>query len=165
MPKNDDYAMSRADADDLMGATLLPDEIRVLTLKKYLETHSTDDLVHLFSNFIGMANSVVANTREFIELFLQVECKMSDREAEKINLPTIFGAFNGAKLALPPSKGMCHGCAFRLGSAANQSPITTFDAADCRDDHAGFMCHETLDDAGEPTQKCVGYIRAVGSAK
>lgn len=61
---------------------------------------------------------------------------------------------------------LCGGCAFRLGTAANQSPITTIDADDCA--HPGeqpFMCHETLDDNGNPQEACGGFAKARAKRK
>ena len=69
---------------------------------------------------------------------------MHPQLAEKINLPTLFGALHGVVLAAGvKSDKTCGGCAFRLGTPANQSPITTGDAdwyfhpgeGDC-------LCHE-----------------------
>lgn len=161
--KADDYKISSDDACDLYGAALVPTEFRRMILAKYAAEHGNDALLNLFSEFMGLANSLVTNTREFIELFLIIECKMSDRMAEKINLPTISGALNGAKFAIEPVKGMCEGCAFRSGTPANQSPITSYDANDCADDGTRFLCHETLPpytETEDGKRTCAGYIAA-----
>ena len=119
--------------------------------------------MELFSQFIGMANSVIENNREMLELFLITECHVHPYTAEKINLPTLFGALNGIEIAerVEESK-TCTGCAFRRGTCANQSPITTIDAKDAVEGDIGqFMCHTDLDDNMEPTHKCIGYAQLV----
>lgn len=153
------YSISPGAAEVLMGANGLPPDLRREALGKLLGDREA--VLDLFSEFMGLANSVVENNREMIEIILICEGGMSDREAEKANLPTIFGALNGIQLAegVDTSRA-CHGCAFRLGSCANQSPVTTTDA-----DHAGnpgefnFMCHEDLDERGEPTKGCAGFAQ------
>jgi hypothetical protein len=160
-PKAIDYAMSDAQADALKGATLLPFDIRQRALQAYLAEHGPTALIDLFAQFIGLANSVVASNREMIEIILVVEGGEHPYSAEKANLPTIFGALCGVALANSVNqKKLCHGCAFRLGTAANQSPVTTCDA-DYAQSEIGldFMCHEKLDDAGNPKAICAGYAQ------
>lgn len=155
-----DYDISSKDASELLGACLLPHEFRMMLMEKYLKERGSKALANLFSQFIGMANSVVENNRESLELFLICEKGWMPYEAEKMNLPTIFGALNGIKLAqgIDQSK-TCHGCACRIGSLANQSPSTTCDVDYCLQDGDKFMCHENLDDKGNPTRKCVGFTQ------
>lgn len=155
-----DYTMSKSDANELLGAVLLPNEIRALVLTKYLEKNGAKSLVNLFSQFIGMANSVIQNNRESLELFMIVDRDYHPYQAEKINLPTLFGALNGVKLADGVDQNKtCHGCACRLGSLANQSPSTTTDVDWCMGNDDIFMCHEDMDESGRPTRRCVGFAR------
>lgn len=155
------YALSLADASELAGLVLVDHDIRIQLLERYLNLHSVLELMNLFSQFVGMANSVVENGREMTEIILITEGGMWPNQAEKANLPTMFGACNGVKLAaeIDPAK-TCPGCAFRLGTPANQSPCTTDDADWCGNPGASaFMCHEDLDDKGEPTKGCAGFAQ------
>lgn len=160
--KSSDYALTKEQVNELKGMTCLPHEFRVMLLKKFLEKHKPEDLVELFSQFIGMANSVEENTREFIELYLVTECNHTDKIAAMINLPTVFGALFGAEVAIKPTKGMCGTCAFRLGTFANQSPVTSHDAKWSSETDCKFMCHEDLDEHNEPTKPCAGYAKVHG---
>lgn len=160
-PINQDYEFSKTDVSALAGATLLPDEFRREILRRYVAIHGIEELIRLFSNFIGMANSVVASNREMIELEGIVQGLVHPDRAGQLNLPTIFGAFNGISIAQKPTKAMCHGCAFRKGTPANQSPCTTIDAKDSLDGEVGeFMCHVKLDAKGKPKHKCTGAALA-----
>lgn len=153
-----DYSISVADSKELLGVVLLPHDIRAKVLDKYRKEHGAEALVNLFSQFIGLANSVVANSHDAIELFLIVEADFHPYQAEKINWPTLFGALNGVKLAEGVNQEKtCHGCACRLGSLANQSPSTTCDVDWCLADLDKFWCHEDLDEDGKPTKKCIGF--------
>jgi len=89
MSEQCDYELSTADANLLMGITLVPDELRQKLLEQLMSTHGRYGLIRLFYAFIGMANSVVANTRTFIEDYLVIECGHYQQTAEKINLMTI----------------------------------------------------------------------------
>lgn len=154
-----DYAMTNAQADALKGVALLPADIRKLALDRYIADHGADALAELFAQFIGLANSVVANNRECIELFAIVEGGEHPYTAEKYNLPTIFGALCGVSLANSLTEGEpCVGCAYRLGTPANQSPSTTLDAEWCENEgEPRFHCHEDLNELGEPSRLCVGH--------
>jgi hypothetical protein len=155
------YTLTREEAEMLAGAHLLPDPFRSELLARYLKEHGPERLLVLFANFLGLANSVVANTREFVELYLVTECNHHPHTAEQINLPTIHGALQGVRAAIKPVRGMCKGCAYRLGTAANQSPITAFDAEHTSQSSGDpFHCHEGLDERGEPTRLCAGYAAA-----
>lgn len=156
-----DYSIDEADTRELLGIVSLPADYRGMLLTKYVAEHGTAALAELFAQFIGLANSVVANNREMAELLLITEGGMTPNAAEQANLPTIFGALNGILLAEGVDQAKtCGGCAFRLGSCANQSPVTTCDADWCSDGEDQFMCHEDLDDVGKPTRKCTGFTQA-----
>lgn len=154
-----DYSMTVADAEELMGVSVLPDEFRRKILLNYVWTHGMHELVRLFSAFVGMANSVADNTREQFELYLITECHHHPHLAEKINLPTIQGALEGVTLAQSGNKGMCATCAFRLGTPANQCHTTTLDAKWTSETDEKFMCHEALDPDNEPTKPCAGWAK------
>lgn len=156
--KATDYTMSIQDAYELKGVTLLPHEFRKQLLRKYAKDHGRDALADLFSQFIGLANSVVANSHEALEMVAITEFGAEPRVAEQINFPSIFGALCGVSLAAGVNQEKtCHGCAFRIGSCANQSQITTCDADWCLDGDDRFMCHENLDVDEQPTKPCIGY--------
>lgn len=161
------YSLTHDDAAWLAGACGLPADIRSEAFTSYAALHGIGALANLFAQFIGMANSVVANNREAIELFGIIEGGMSPQQAEKLNLPTIFGACNGAMIAAGiEQKPLCHGCAFRVGALANQSPATTCDADWCS--HPGeepFYCHEDMDEKGDPTKACAGFAQLRAARK
>ncbi|WP_431490949.1 hypothetical protein [Paraburkholderia fungorum] len=156
-----DYTMTQEQARALLGTTSLPHDLRVMVLQNFVGEHGVGALADLFAQFIGLANSVVENNREMAELLLITEGGMHPGTAEKINLPTIFGALQGVKLAAGVNtSSVCHGCAFRLGSAANQSPVTSIDADDCAEPGGdNFMCHEDLDEQGQPVKGCAGFAQ------
>jgi hypothetical protein len=156
-----DYTLSAHDARELKGMVLLPCEFRIELLKRYASSHGQDALINLFAQFIGMANSVVDNARESAEMVL-ILGGMNPYEAEKLNTPSLFGAIQGVELASTvDQRKTCVGCAFRLGSMANQSPITTTDADDCVKGNDRFMCHEDLDCDGAPTRACAGHSQLI----
>lgn len=159
--KATDYAISPDDARELMGVVTLPHEYRSMVLTNYAAEHGIIALAELFAQFIGLANSVVANNREMLELHLICAHGEYPESAAKLNLPTLFGALNGVALAASVDQTKtCGGCAFRLGTPANQSPVTTCDAGWCSDGEVEFWCHEDLDAKGKPRRKCVGFTQA-----
>lgn len=162
-----DYAISAEDAGELLGAVLLPADIRREVLRRYCRARGRAALTNLFAEFIGLANSVIANNREMVETVLTTEADWHPHTSEKVNLPTLFGALQGICLATSVDPAdLCGGCAFRLGTPANQSPSTTSDADWCS--HPGetnFMCHEDLDDRGEPTRGCRGFAQTRAARK
>lgn len=152
------YHLSIDQADTLKGVVLVDEDLRHLILERYVRERGQPALVRLFSQFIGLANSVVANNREMIEMFAITECGLYPHDARKVNLPTLFGALLGVDLATGVNqRKACGGCAYRIGTPANQSPITTCDAEYCADEGTQFMCHEHMDPNGEPTRRCVGH--------
>lgn len=156
-----EYSMSRSDATDLAGIAQLDLAMRREALSSYLQKNGSQRLVELMAQFIGMANSVAENCAEMSDQVLIEECGVHPDKFTSVNLPTIIGACQGVLIASKcDSKGACHGCAYRLGSIANQSPITTCDAEFMAHDRKGFMCHAHLDEQGEPTKVCVGHAKA-----
>jgi hypothetical protein len=160
-PRACDYEIAVSEADMLKGAVDLPAEFRTMILAQYLQQTSPEALVTLFAQFMGLANAVITNNRTVIEEALVVKMGMEAYRAEQVNLPTLFGALNGIALAAKvQQKTLCRGCAFRHGTPANQSPVTTCDAESMfAEDDALFMCHEAFDAQGEPTRKCRGFTQ------
>lgn len=153
-----DYAIDPEVAKDLMGVVQFSHDIRLEVLRSMQERFGQDAMLALFSQFIGMANSVLLNCRDSLEIFGIVHAGFGPYEAEKINFPTLFGALNGIKLAVGVNQAKtCHGCACRIGTLANQSPATTCDVDYCLEGDDKFWCHEELDDKGMPTKRCIGF--------
>lgn len=155
------YDLTDDQADLLAGACVLPPDQREELLRQHLEEQGADALLHLLVQSIGAANSVIANCREAVEIHL-MSAGLSETRAGQINMPTLLGAMRGVKLANSVStKGLCGGCAYRLGAVANQCHPTTIDASDCAGDNEAFLCHEKLDEHGRPEDLCAGHAQAV----
>ena len=161
MPANSEYSMTHSDAMDLAGIAQFDLVMRREALTSYLQRNGSQRLVELTAQLIGMANSVVENCAEMSDQVLIEECGVHPDKFTSVNLPTIIGACQGVIIASKcDPAGACYGCAYRLGSIANQSPITTSDAEFMAHDQKGFMCHAHLDEQGEPTKVCVGHAKA-----
>jgi len=161
MPANTEYSMSWNDASNLAGIAQLDLVMRREALTCYLQRNGSQRLVEFMAQLIGMANSVAANCAEMSDQVLITECGVHPDKFTSVNLPTIIGACQGVMIASKcDPAGACHGCAYRLGSIANQSPITTCDAEFMAHDQKGFMCHAHLDAEGEPAKVCVGHAKA-----
>ena len=161
MPANSEYSMTHSDAMDLAGFAQFDLVMRREALTSYLQRNGSQRLVELTAQLIGMANSVVENCAEMSDQVLIEECGVHPDKFTSVNLPTIIGACQGVMIASKcDPAGACYGCAYRLGSIANQSPITTSDAEFMAHDQKGFMCHAHLDEQGEPTKVCVGHAKA-----
>ncbi len=156
------YRLTAKTADLMASLTVLPLSARQDVLRRYAEDHGPAALADLCAQAIGMANSVNKNCRDFLEVIGVVHAGMHPYSAEKLNAPTMLGAAMGAKLAqgIDPAK-TCAGCAFRCGTAANQSPSTVADATDCTDTRAGdaFMCHAHRDALDNPVRACAGWAQ------
>ncbi len=161
------YSLTPEDADILLVLVSASREGRRLVMEHFLGSRTPEAVADLFSEFIGLAKSTVENCREMAELLLITEGDVQPTQAEKINMPTLAGALNGVRLADGISEeGLCAGCAFRLGTVANQSPVTTIDAADCSEiGGQTFLCHEDLDDRGQPFKGCRGFAQARANEK
>lgn len=156
-----DYAIAAADAEDLLGVVLAPADIRRQALEKMAAQRSPAAMLDLFAQVLGMANAVAENCRTMAELIL-IEEGMHPHTAEKANLPTMFGALQGVLLAAKvDQRGTCAGCAYRLGTPANTSPITTTEARYCQSELIQFNCHLRLDKEGAPTKPCTGHRKAL----
>lgn len=158
---NDQYDFDLNDLNLLKALVILPVEERArLLTERYSGTAPAPAwVIDLLANFIGMANSIIQNSHEMLKLSGIVDGQMHPNEADRINFPSLMGALDGVELAHGvPCDRLCNGCAFRKGTPANQSPVTTDDAAYCLDDsEPDFMCHMHMMN-GEPTRKCMGYI-------
>lgn len=157
-----DYSMLRRDALWLSGTVMLPIDIRRLSLERYVETHGHDAMLEAFAQFMGLASSVAANAAAMCSMQRILDgTEYPDQPESRVNLPTPFGALQGVLLAGEVDSSLtCETCAFRLGSVANQSPITTADADYCS--HPGetpFMCHEGVDEREDPTKACAGFAQ------
>ncbi|WP_162235686.1 hypothetical protein [Pseudomonas congelans] len=161
MAANIEYNMTRSDASDLAGIAQLDLAMRREALTRYLRLNGSQRLVEFTAQLIGLANSVAENCAEMSDQVLIEECGVHPDKFTGVNLPTIIGACQGVLIASKcDPAGACHGCAYRLGSIANQSPITTCDAEFMAHDQKGFMCHAHFDEQGEPTKVCVGHAKA-----
>jgi hypothetical protein len=152
-----DYSFRDSDTWLIGGLVCLPHDMREQFLRQYAQDNGVTGLISFFNEFIALARSLEDNTRQFIGEYLIAECNHEPETVERLNLPTLLGAVQGMGIAIPRVPGMCDGCAFRKGTAANQSIITTADARDCTRDAESFHCHEHLDEHGNPTRKCAGY--------
>lgn len=157
--KGVDYSIDVDVANDLMGVVQFPHALRLEVLQAMQQKLGPDKMLALFSQFIGMANSVVFNAHDALGEFLIVDADWHPYQVAKgLNFPTLFGALNGVRLAAGVNQAKtCHGCACRLGTLANQSPTTTCDVDYCLEGDDKFWCHEDLDDKGNPTKRCVGF--------
>lgn len=161
MPANCEYSMSSSDAAELACIAQLNLAMRREGLTSYLQRNGSQRLVEFMAQLIGMANSVASNCADMSDEVLILECGVHPDKFSSVNLPTIIGACQGVMLASKcDPKGACHGCAYRLGSIANQSPVATADAEFQAYDPKGFLCHAHLDGDGEPTKVCVGHAKA-----
>jgi hypothetical protein len=106
---------------------------------------------------------VTKATREHMLILATVDFNMHPHQAEKLNLPTLAGSLMGLTLPKVDESKICGTCAFRQGSAANQSVPTVSDLKDCLDLESGkpFMCHEDLSKGDQPTKVCRGYAQAM----
>lgn len=157
-----DYAIAAADAEDLLGVVLVPADMRRQALERMSAQRTADQMLELFAQVLGMANAVAENCRAMVELILVTDGGMHPHTAEQANLPSMFGALQGVLLATGVDpRGTCAGCAYRLGSPANTSPITTTDARHCQQELTKFFCHAEFDEAGEPVKQCIGHAKAL----
>ncbi len=82
------------------------------------------------------------------------------------NRPTDIGREMGAQIArltdtviakkLKPDS-RCKTCAFRAGTLPNGCEETVMDAMKCVLERRTFMCHQTFDASGKPTEVCDGW--------
>lgn len=161
MTAQPDYDMTPQQASEIANWAQLRLPDRVMMMTHFAAQYGQAKLVELFAQFVGMANSVAENCHEMTDLVLVTEYGAHPDRIEGINLPTIIGACQGVMLAsgCDDPAGACMGCAYRLGSIANQSPIATADACHALADLRRFMCHAETDEQGEPNKVCVGHAK------
>lgn len=162
VPAWERYSITPTDAAMLQRVAIVEPQLRPLLLRDYAERHGVDALAGLFGEFIGLANRLATNAVEQAELILITEGGMHPHEVEKLNGPSVIGALEGVKLAArADTSSKCGGCAFRLGSMANMSAVTTLDARGCiPPGEQPFMCHENMDANDQPTRACAGWAQA-----
>lgn len=83
-------------------------------------------------------------------------------EGKTLNAPTHAGFELGYHLSrfcdnAPQLAERCFTCAFRQGTNANGSPVTTMDALKCVMEGIPFYCHET-ETPNDPKRLCAGYV-------
>ena len=155
-----DYALQPDMASLLYGIATLPADMRREAMTAIRHKYGGPVLDDLFAQFIGLASSVAANAQEHAEQLL-IEFGAHPYTAEKINMPNILGALNGLHLVEGVDTALiCHGCAYRLGSVANQCLPTTMDADMCtQPGEVAFMCHAEMDVSGNPLKGCRGFAQ------
>jgi hypothetical protein len=157
-----EYELTSVEAEFLLKVAQAPTHERKGLLSRYAHSAGIEDAIRLFSQMIGCANAVIENCRVGAIDLLITEGGLHPHVAEDINLPTLAGAMSGAMLAAGVDpRGTCSGCVYRHGTHANQSPVTTEDAAYSACGSQKFMCHENLDQRGSPTQVCIGHAKAL----
>jgi hypothetical protein len=161
-----DYRPTAEQADMIIALSLMTHDDRMAVLKLYLDGEGVKALAELFSHTIGMANSVVENCREWVEITAIFEGNTYPHDAEKFNLPTMIGAAMGAKLAARVDQdGLCAGCAARHGTVANQCAPTVCDV-EWIDTKGGFLCHlEGLDENQNAKKPCIGSVRLMAAKR
>lgn len=153
------YKFEKEIREMLMGAVGMPRDVMVEILEHHLGHRSAGHAIDVLTDFIIMARTVVENNRLMIEDFLVQEDVLHPHQASKINLPTLFGALNGLGLADGVDQDkLCSGCAYRIGSPANTSPVTTCDADWQQQNDDMFWCHKDMD-GDTPTRKCIGFLK------
>lgn len=155
------YKIDPTDAQLLAGMTVADHDDRVALMTKFFAERGTVGVIDLFSQFIGLSMSVSENTQEAVELVLITTGDWHPHAAEKINIPSIQGALLGVGVAASIAKdaGACGGCAYRLGSIANQCASTVLDCNSTVENGDKFYCHEKLDSDGAINTLCVGHAR------
>lgn len=157
-----DYELTSVEAEFLLKVVQASTHEREGLLSRYAHSAGIEDAIRLLSQMIGCANAVIENCRVGAIDLLITEGGLHPHVAEDINLPTLAGAMSGAMLAAGVDpRGTCSGCVYRHGTHANQSPVTTEDAAYSACGSQKFMCHENLDQCGSPTQVCIGHAKAL----
>lgn len=156
-----DYTLTPQQAEFLAGVCMLPAAERLQAIRRWRKRNGYLATLRLFAQFIGAANAIVANNRIAIE-DIMIEAGIAHPcRTVGFNQPTIPGAAAGAILsAMVDQAKTCAGCAYRLGTPANTSPVTTEDARHCLEENETFFCHETLDEDGKPTRICRGHAQA-----
>lgn len=92
--------------------------------------------------------------------------KARDSEVLVPNRPTDLGRQMGAEIGrltetviakTSTSDDRCKTCAFRAGTLPNGCEETVMDAMKCVLERRVFMCHQTFNASGKPTEVCDGW--------
>lgn len=156
------YRLTPAEAAFLAALVAVSPAERVHSMRRMVASGlGVGGLVRLFSTFVSVAQSVVANNRALIETALVAHGE-DPHTIGRVNLPCLLGALSGAILAADIEQdGLCSGCAYRLGTPANQCAPTLNDAIESSVPGTNaFWCHEELRANGDPVRKCRGSLRA-----
>lgn len=155
-----DYSPSAQQAEFIAALSVLDHVGRIELIGQITDRDGQHVLADLLSQTIGMANSVAANCREWVETEAIVRLDMHPHQAEQINTPSMLGAAMGARIAARVDQdGLCDGCAARRGTMANQCAPTVADVDWC-EGKGEFLCHlEGRDHRDRPTKPCIGAVR------
>ena len=141
-------------------------EARVEALLRFGAEAGARPLLELVADLVTLADEVIDNGREHaVDLLIQ-ETDLHPYSADKLNYPSLKGALIGLEAAerVPDHarERVCHGCAYRAGSVANQCFTTQSDADSVLENGEAFLCHARgIDDvSGEPTRPCIGHSYA-----
>ena len=132
---------------------------------RLLQTMPRQSLVTAVCELSYSFVTALAASREQIALIGLTDFGMAPHQIEQLNLPTMLGSLMGKLLPPVDVTKVCATCAFRPGSAANQSESTVADIWHCVGNLESFMCHHKVGDASEPTQPCRGFAQAQGLLK
>lgn len=132
---------------------------------RLLQTMPRESLVTAVCELSHSFVTALAASREQIALIGLTDFAMAPHQIEQLNLPTMLGSLMGKLLPPVDVAKVCATCAFRPGSAANQSESTVSDIWHCAGNSEPFMCHHKVGDANEPTQPCRGFAQAQGLLK
>jgi hypothetical protein len=158
-----DHTMGADVARDLMGLVLLPREVRVAALERLLRERGERWLIEALADLVGVANQALANCEEAVDVILVSHGVYRPDSSERANLASLYGALVGIALAEGVEQdGLCAGCAFRVGTPANQSLLTTCDAEHAEAFGERFMCHAGLEEGDQPRRVCLGWERKEG---
>jgi hypothetical protein len=107
---------------------------------RMLESMPANELAQAVITLTERFVAVTKATREHMLVLATVDFNMHPHQAEKLNLPTLAGSLMGLTLPKVDESKICETCAFRKGSAANQSVSTISDLTDCLDLESGKPC-------------------------
>lgn len=152
MKTNKTYKLSEQLANLIILTKGMSAEGMASVFKEYLQRNDKEEPAVIIANILAMSQSVISNISDELERELISSGKMSNDQ--RLNMPSLAGAAMGSKMA-NTEKGKC-GCAFKLGSFANQCEATVFSAG-LGDE---FFCHQK-----GKKKLCKGWIRAKGQGK
>lgn len=134
---------------------------RLSEVRRMVTTMPRAELVDAVFTLCERFSRAIEATREHVELLAIVEFDMHPERVGKLNLPTMLGSLMGLAMPEVREDGCCATCAFRQGTAANQSAPTVADAMTCTTELDRFYCHEGVTDDTKPLKVCRGWAQAV----